>query len=94
MKINMKLNNYGTLNIGENINNNYYNINLIQELNILKENCKEKSDKNNIESAIILIKQNKYSKAKEILTKLGKNTLSLIKDLSLSILTEFIKSLI
>lgn len=94
MKINMKLNNYGTLNIGENINNNYYNINLIQELNILKENCKEESDKNNIESAIILIKQNKYSKAKEILTKLGKNTLNLIKDLSLSILTEFIKSLI
>lgn len=90
MKINMKLNNYGTLNIGENINNNYYNINLIQELNILKENCKEESDKNNIESAIILIKQNKYSKAKEILTKLGKNTLNLIKDLSLSILTEFI----
>lgn len=94
MKINMNLKNYGTVNIGENIENNYFNINIIKELNILKENCKNIEDEETINHAIDLIKNNRKEKAKEVLSKLGKSTLGIIKELSLSILKDFISSLI
>lgn len=94
MKINMNLKNYGTVNIGEKIENNYNTINLIQELTILNEHCKDEKDKENIKKAIDLINKNEIDKSKEFIKRLGKSTLNLIKELSLSLLIDFIKTLI
>lgn len=94
MKINMNLKNYGTVNIGENIENNIYNINLIKELNILKENCNDIKDKEKIDKIVDSVKKNKREEAKQFFSKLRKSTLNLIKELSLSFIIDFIKSMI
>lgn len=96
MKLNLKVENHGTMNIGENIENNYYNneIKIIQELILLRDHCSKVDDKERIKEAIELLKRDDNQKAKKILVKLSKQAKDLIGQLSLTLIVEFLKEVL
>lgn len=91
MKIDLKLDNHGVVNIGENVQNTYFGNTIFQEIHILKEHCNKDEDKEKLDEIVELLKKNETKGARGILRKLGAEVKDLIQDLSLTLLKEFLK---
>lgn len=92
MELKLNVQNKGTINIADTINNTIINENnlLIKELTILKEHLGNSLDKEKIDEIIALLANGQRAKAESIMHKISKEVFDLAKELSLNVLSQLI----